>query len=57
MTTDELEQMLAEKSLDFTRWRLNHVIISQVRRSSPTELGINAHLSGVDGFSELCYYK
>ena len=53
MTTEELEQMLAKKEVDFVHWEVQPCY----NISSPTELSTNAHLLGVDGFSELLYTK
>ena len=57
MTTEELEQMLAEKSLDFTRWEVEPCYNIPSSEDQSYWLSTNTHLLGVDGFSEQCYTK
>ena len=57
MTTEELEQMLAKKEVDFVHWEVQPCYNIPSSEEQSYWLGINTHLLGVDGFSELCYYK
>ena len=57
MTTDELEQMLAEKSLDFTQWEVEPCYNIPSSEDQSYWLSTNTLISGVDGFSEPCYTK
>ena len=57
MTTDELEQMLAEKSLDFTRLEVEPCYNIPSSEDQSYWMSTNTLISGVDGFSELCYTK
>ena len=57
MTTEELEQMLAEKSVDFTRWEVQPCYNISSSEDQSYWMSTNTQIWGLDGFSELCYTK
>ena len=57
MTTDELEQMLAEKQVDFDRWEVQPCYTTYEVGDASFWMSTNTHLLGVDWFSEPCYHK
>ena len=57
MTTDELEQMLAEKEVDFVHWEVQPCYNIPSSEEQSYWMSTNTQIWGLDGFSEPCYTK
>ena len=57
MTVDELEQMLAEKSVDFTRWEVEPCYTDLSSEDPSYWMSTNTQIWGLDGFPNFMYDK
>ena len=57
MTTEELEQMLAKKEVDFVHWEVQPCYSIPSSEEQSYWMSKNTLISGVDGLPTTCYTK